>query len=424
MAAQDRVTDTILLTSPSGTLHEAKWVGNDISVNKKVTVFEYPDINGASSQDLGISAQNYPLDIYFDGENHDISAQNFEVSLLESGPWRVIHPVNGEVTLQPLSFTFKVQPVKSQTATIVSGKWVRVTPRFSANAVPDSSSTVARTAQNLIPDTLDSSGAFPEPKTEEEIQSFKALMRGFISIISESVRSYYTMVSDLRQEISKRLYQLEEFIDGPFFAASTAIGLVNQIILLPATVDDLVKNKVRFYKRLGEQFRNLTTVSDENRTATVSQIRENDYVSQSVIAGSCLATTSGGVLSRAESFEIINDISSLYNDTIAYNDIFQEKYSAERSRFSYVNQISTYDSLRNLVFRTIGFVIDANYSSPVQKIVTITESTPALEFAIDNYPNLTPEDAFDFLISTNDLTGNDIVQLGIGKEIILYVDRG
>jgi len=122
---RDRLKETIVFNSPNGNSFEAKWRGDERSIQKRIGEFGFPGRSGSIVQDLGSKAARYPLTIYFDGADNDLNAARFfDAVYNEKGPWLVGHPIYGTIELQPVSVTEKAQPVESGNITEISSEWV------------------------------------------------------------------------------------------------------------------------------------------------------------------------------------------------------------------------------------------------------------------------------------------------------------
>jgi prophage DNA circulation protein len=119
MSWLDRLRSDIELTSPSGAVFNPLWIGDDISMAKKLGIFEYPKVLGAVVQDMDVGATSYPLSLFFEGPDNDLEAADFFKACKERGPWTVIHPVDGTLILNLVNISKKVRPVESGNLTQV-----------------------------------------------------------------------------------------------------------------------------------------------------------------------------------------------------------------------------------------------------------------------------------------------------------------
>lgn len=423
MAARDRVLDRVVLTSPSGVRHECKWRGDDVDVDKKVVRFEYPGVNGGSTQDLGLKSQLLPLTLFFDGPDHDLLSQNFVSSMSEKGAWGVVHPVLGTMSLQPAGIVLKIRPVESSTVTVVETKWIRGVPAFNFVSVGEAESSIRNQAETIAPSVLEEIPDIAPVDEPGERQSFISYMQGVISSIREAVAKFFNLASKARSYLNTALATIDELLTSAFMVASSVLSLVDQVIQFIAKIPDLVRNKIQLFKSLGDRIRGIFRKSGEDAAVTQASARANDSVQRSIIAGACLATTEGDVLSRTEAFEIAQEIISQYEDVISLSDFIESVLQRRFSKDSYLGDIFGYDSLKNLVGRTVGYVISENYAPSIEKRYKLKNSDSTLKIAMQNYPDRSVDDAYDYFIETNGITGlnNEAIYLTAGREVVFYI---
>ncbi|ETR68678.1 MAG: hypothetical protein OMM_10271 [Candidatus Magnetoglobus multicellularis str. Araruama] len=118
MAWQDRLKDTIILTSPDGNEFEALWKSSTTTRAKKLGIFNYPEVDGEIVQDLGVGSERVSFDVIFDGEDHDKIKDQFNTSLSERGLWTIDHPVNGIDLYQLIDYSFSDDPIENGNSTI------------------------------------------------------------------------------------------------------------------------------------------------------------------------------------------------------------------------------------------------------------------------------------------------------------------
>ena len=409
--------DKITLTSPSGDVFNAKWIGNAISIKKKVATFEYPDVNGATTQDLGLASQSYPLDIYFDGLDHEKEVQNFQVAMLERGVWSVNHPVYGVVKLQPLTMSVEVQPVINRTVTVVSTTWVRATPSDEYKSYRDYRAPVIKFVKTVLDDVS-------EKSSNKFIKAFLAVKK-FLTAVSDTikkgVRTFIDMNNKVRKLVANKIAALDKMINGTTTLIKTAISAVNSILQIVANVKGYVTTKISLFSKIGKDIRDSIESDLSSGIITTEVARANDGVMAGVLAAQSTATTSGTVLSREESIEIGNTILSDFVATTTLSDEVSKGVVAKLSKDDYFGNLSSYDAIKTLVGVTIGYIIDDTYSNKIKKIITLDRAKATIDVAISEYPKKSVDEAYDFFVDTNQLTGDDIITLQAGRRVVAYV---
>lgn len=414
-----RVLESLLLTSPSGIVHTVSWIGDSYGVSKKVAVFEYPDVDGAGTVDLGISSEQVPLTFYFSGENHADLAINFEVALKERGSWSVTHPVLGILQLQPLSAKFDVEPVKSGNVTKVSSTWIKYLPRYTGVVLSQYESVIKKKRAEIISSIYETN--LPEITSEESRNNFINTIKNVVSTVKSLYRKFYQLTGTARKMISKVLSSIDMLLIAPYTAVSSVLGLVNTLISIPSLLNCSVKSKTKLYKQLAESIQSYNAEAISTGTLGRTGAQTNDFISASIVSSSCVATTLGDTLSREEAFEISSDLYAIYQMIVAQGFMIQDALTKLLAKNSYQFAPSFFENLAELVGITIGFVDSENYAPSIKKTVVLPSATSPLEFAIDQYPDMEINDAFDFFISTNNLIGNDVILLQAGRTVFVYL---
>lgn len=418
-----RLLNKIKLTSPSGKSHTAKWVGNDVSIKKKVATFDYPDVDGVTVQDLGLSLEKFPLTFMFDGVHHTNNSQNFIQSWSEKGVWTVLHPVLGSMELQPLSATLKVNPVKNQFLTTVTSEWIKPRPQYDGLSFLATESLIQASAAEVVLLSVENLGDGDGDGISDagERASFITFIRSVIDRIRSALSKFYNLTSKVRQFIAQKLDAISNMLDAAFLVASIIVSAIITVIQLPATIAMIVSDKIAYFSTLFDSFDGMMDVYQRDGTATTINSESYVAVQSGVISGACISTTTGTVLSRDVAVEISRSTYLMYNLLLLRVDSLEAQLTARLSKDSYLGSLNDYDSVRNLVGRTVGYVLDDNYSQKIKKVISTDSFVATDMFASEQYPDLSIPDAFQFLIDTNNLSGNDIVWLPIGKEIVLYV---
>ncbi|MDA3816942.1 MAG: hypothetical protein PF486_06155 [Prolixibacteraceae bacterium] len=68
--------------------------------------FDFVGIEGTYVARENAKGMQYPIEIYFEGENHIEKSKEFEESSKYKNNWTIGHPIFGEITCQPLSLSF------------------------------------------------------------------------------------------------------------------------------------------------------------------------------------------------------------------------------------------------------------------------------------------------------------------------------
>jgi len=77
-----------------------------------------------------------------------------------------------------------------------------------------------------------------------------------------------------------------------------------------------------------------------------------------------------------------------------------------------------YQSLENSVALAAGFLVESSFTLIEERSLVLGRARTFVDLVAELYGEL--DDQFDFFIATNKLSGDEIVELPIGKEVIYY----
>jgi hypothetical protein len=125
MSYENQTRESIIFISPESNFYTALWKNNDRSVEKKLGIFDCPNVKGSFIQDMSTKSTSYPLTVYFDGLNHYDTANKFFKSLKdEVGQWEITHPTKGQLILQLVSAREVTDPVDAAAFTMFETQWL------------------------------------------------------------------------------------------------------------------------------------------------------------------------------------------------------------------------------------------------------------------------------------------------------------
>lgn len=420
----------ITFTSPSGLQFEAKWIGGERTISKRIAEFDYPLVNGSSLQDLGMKSTKLPLDFWFDDPFHRITARNFCAAMNERGPWTIYHPTLGKLTAQPSEISPDDQPVKSANATAMKTQWTIARPETAQTPMPLTAGSIAGNASDIT-NSLGNGVSLTKSKDRE---SFRSMMKRLKTGIKKAMDMFTTTVNRVhditdsvrnannafRTALAKAFDTLDTILSAPYIIVSTVISAIVTILSLPNMLKGMVREKVALYKLIGKSIRDSANSDISGNVITKSAAHAINIASTATMTALCTVAVSGTAISHDESIAIADSIYQEYADSVSCDDALKLAIQTNLAKTSY-NGSEQFEPMRNLVGRTIGYVLSDTYSTKVRKIVTVHEETATFAFSIANYPDKQPEDAYDFLIDTNALSGEQIITIPAGTNLSVFL---
>jgi hypothetical protein len=90
-------------------------------------------------------------------------------------------------------------------------------------------------------------------------------------------------------------------------------------------------------------------------------------------------------------------------------------------RFGALEQVDTgedYQALQETVALAVGFLVEISFSLVPEKAIVLDRPRNIIELSAEIYGSI--DDRLDFLISTNRLTGSEILELPRGRRVVYY----
>ena len=422
---QDRLRKTISLVSPtSKTRFIAGWSSNDITGTKRVGVFQYPLVDGTLTQDLGYSSREFPLTLYFEGDDNDIIASQFQAAFAERGAWTINHPVLGQIVAQPTgAVKLSVDPTSSGNITVATTSWIETTIAAAQQSVQELASTIngqaaqsqSDSAAQFIAgtDLTDPAASVQTAETGTAIASLfnsspiGKLIAATSDLAGKSATAYNTLTADLQAatiDPAKIATDVQTFVSlgaiasGDFPSLVTAsLAFVQSVVegYLPSGNNGPAKNQVEIAE--------LYAVSG---MIAVSQLIANSVPS-----------------TRDACVNAATNIASQFNAMVAALDAIQTNFFGVPLTGQYFSTLGVYADLAILLGLSIQYLLTILFDLKIARVVTLDRPKTTIGVAIEQYGSeydSQVNDNYQYLIDTNHLTGRDVIILSAGREITIY----
>jgi prophage DNA circulation protein len=422
MTQESALKEDVQMTSPLGNVFYPLWRNNERSFTKKLGQFNPPRFQGTIVQDLGVTGDLYPLTVYFEGPFHQTEVNDFYKALKEPGQWEVIHPVKGPLILQLIDCTEVIAPIDSLNVTELRLQWIVpanlqriISPLELLSALIDAVANAIADAQALL-------------------QTIKTDLYAGITAVSNALNQ----ISKLQDNFLADVAALNNLANDAFQTAKTSFnaalaefGIDNSstddmssamvaIALAPAEGQTDFNNIFSFYSDLNDS---LVSVAIED----ISESGYNNAISVEFGMTTTLIALAQMVVnaefaSRSEVIAAIENLTTIFNTTVENIENVQENFSDLDIDFQYFSQTETYTSLINLYTLCLQYLFAQFYSLSIEKTITLKRARSPLEITVTEYGTLGENDSnYDLFLQSNNLTGDDILLLPEGSEVVIYV---
>lgn len=401
--------------APSGKRIEFSFEDVSVNFDKKTTGFEFTGANGTYVQDNGSTGNKYPVTAIFYGPDCDLEADDFMEALAETGRGRLEHPFYKTADVVPYGTVTRTDALKTAAnQTLVEVTFWETIPLIYPIPQVDPESQVLGGVSDLSSDLGDSVSDSLFGMSSAGIGEFKARATAMV----ESVREVIGKATDIRDDVNARISgikrQIEE-ITSPVIETEKlfrySIGnMVDNLVDLmstPSSIESSIKDKVNDYKRM---------IDTVKRTADPKG-SESNYVAdnmmcESILAGLIVNATTTEFETQGEALETANEVLEIFDDLNAWQD-------EERDKAGVIDANQTYSTMLSTTSITAGYLVELSFSLKKERRIKLTRSRSLIDLTAELYGSV--DDKLDYFISSNSLSGAEIIEIPKGREVVYYV---
>lgn len=411
MAWNDRLREAAY-TSPNGNRFVFTYEDVSKEIDKKTSVFMFPDKDGAFVQDLGRGGRRFPMRVIFWGENYDLQANLFEIALEEKGIGKLDHPNYGVKNVVPFGTITRRDDLKT------SGNQAIFDVTFYETLIdiifPESTT-------NIEQQLLDDIEEFQEVVSAEYAQELAIATslenvntQNVLQLAKAAVGRLLGTIAKVQSEINARFQAIFRAINDtitnvvtkPLQVASQSV----QLIKTPARIAINVRERLRGYsniiRSLGSSIQNIG-FDNSNKNAFLS----NRVYVNGALTSAVEATLFYQYLTKDEALDSIDTLTTLYDEVKEWED-------ANIQSLELIDQGESYNSVLGILTQALSRLIALSFTLKEERILTLDRNESFIPLSAKLYKNL---DELDFFIASNNLTGDEILELPIGKEIVYYI---
>ena len=414
MPWNDRIREAAY-TSPSGTRIVFAYENVSKTVDKKTTGFEFPDADGTYVQDLGHSGRRYPLRVFFWGDDYDQEAEVFETALLERGTGKLEHPVYGSVDVVPFGTVTRRDDLKTSAnqAIVEITFWETIGLLYPASQTDPASSVLSAVdeyntaAADSFSDALGLDTAIERVTLEN---SYQALLGS----ASDGLQAIADVQDDVRQQFDAIVDSVNQGIDVLISDPLTLAFQTTQLIQAPARALANIEARLDAYRNLASSIISGDgAVGDPgNDSRNSNKFHTDDLYASSYVTGSVVSVVNNQFVTKTEALQAAELVLDQLDDVVEWRD-------ANYESLEQVDTGSAYQKLQEAVALTAGFLVEISFSLKQERRIVLDRNHTIVDLAAELYGTIDEE--LDFLISTNDLSGSEILELPRGREIVYYV---
>jgi len=404
----EKIKTNIEITTGDGKIYRPLYMISSKKIDYNFAEFVFPEIKGTLVKRELAKGARYSWELTFQGENHLDVAFDFERSADDRRPWRVFHPMFGDLLVQPSSIT--IDPSGLNTSKIM----VEVIETITENA-PEidfdptdktkndvanlSETTAAAFAANVDPGVADINQMENNISTVYEIGSAEVLS-------GTQSNDYFNQFNDALSKAlnagSDTLAAASSMIDLMYFPAIFASNLrgrlnllANQFSALGEQLVDLIDpNSKSIYET------NAGSIVGAMINATVNPI-ENDYGSTK------------DVLNAIES------VMNIYNQYIENLDFLQTGTGGDPE--SFIPDYNSQSALNTLVNYAVSQLFNIALTSKQERTLILEADSNVLLLAHRFYGLNVNDSTIDAFIAQNNIGSNEYLIIKKGRKLVYFI---
>lgn len=439
MSWPDRLKEAAY-TSPGGVRTTFKYENVRAGINKRDSVREFPEYDGAFVQNFGIGASSYPMLCIFWGGNHDREADEFLVRLAETGAGILEHPLYGRfeniVPVGPIARRDDLKTAANQSVFEVN--FIQSSAFQFPGSIVSEGDAIDAALGNFATAQENEFGEGIELSTSRETVS---LIDNVKSKIGDTVRELKKIAATV-QEIEN------EFNDAADFIESNISSLVGTPIQLARQIVNLVQLPSRAAAQTGASlsaYANLLSATQADANGLFSptagnsvnnQFFNNELFARAAYSSMLTSAKLTADATRELSGESLADFLAVFPqeqppfstqsdiiETIDFLAVENQRLTAwsEANRAA-LELLDTGESAAYLTDSSLGvagFLVRISFSARQERIIVLGNPRNLIDLCAELYGVL--DNAFDFFILSNDLSGDEIYELPKNRRIRYYV---
>ncbi len=414
MAWNDRLREAAY-TSPSGVRLTFLYENVSKTVEKKTSAFDPADADGTFVQDNGHTGRRYPLRLFFSGSDHDLEALAFEEALLERGPGKLDHPFYGLVNVVP----FGEIKTRDDLKTAANQSIMEVVFWDTIGLIfPNNQQDPAAAVLIAVNEYNDAAASEFEEVTDLDSAVEQATFKNTYLALLDSTQSNLQAIADeqddVRTQFNAIVDSINQGIDILVAQPLTLAFQTVQMIQSPARALANIEARLAAYADLANSL--ITgdgAVVSPGLDSTNSNIfHTNDLYVSTYVTGSVVSVVNNQFITKTEALSAAEAVLQQLSDVTDWRD----------DNFQSLGEVDTgeaYQQLQEAVALTAGFLVEISFTLKQERRIILTRNRTIIDLAAELYGSV--DDQLDFLISSNDLSGSEILEIPKGREIVYYV---
>ena len=373
------------------------------STEYNISEFNFVNVSGTFVDKKRPKGRRFPLEIYFQGEDHLDDAGRFEESAKDTRPWKVSHPYYGNLTVHASSLTFDN---REHNLTKITGVMLETITNEGSTEVEDIPERLQEMKVNT--DVQLASIVEVDPLVQNQLTDNATTLynEGSKSVTGADGNTYFNAFNEANTAILSATSE-------PLAAMRKVQSLINA----PFNFEASVESRFDVFQ---SQFEQLTSTL----TNAFSPKQKKAYEANAGTLIGSMAVTSvnpegGEYESQMQALFIADELSNTYSTYQATLDNIQSETGG--STESYIPSQEAQTELANLVVEAIAGVLQIALNSQQERILILNYDSDIINLTHQFYGLDEADENMERLINTNSWGLNQMLEVRANTPVIYYV---
>lgn len=430
MAWTDNIREAAY-NSPTGTRVTFEFEDVTFNVDKKTSAHDFVDMDGTYVQGGGHKGRQYPMRAFLSGADYDVAAEEFYNALLEPGIGKLEHPLYGTVDAVPYgTITRRDDLVTAANQAVIEVTFWETINLIYPSAQADPASEVAEAVAefNGIYELEGIDTAVGVAEFGAQVTKLLELAKDPLSALAsveEKVKAQFDQIVDsletnlldpafmravaLADEATEKFNEIVDGVEQNILAPAILVRQTFLMLQSPARAESDDRQDV--YEDLMDAVVEETV---ETTTATETpQMAATEYVPREMYAmgymtGAIITLINTQYTSKVQAIAAADRLLDQFGKLVTWRD----------NNHLGVDTGESYQKLQEAVTLTAGYLVEISFTLKQERRIVLDRARTIIDLAAELYGSV--DDKLDFIINSNDLTGDEILELPRGREIVYY----
>lgn len=416
MAWQTRLREPAY-TSPSGV--RLNFIYDKVSeeFDQKGGPFDFAGADGTFVQFRGVTGRRYPMTIITSGDDYDLEAAAWMNALGEQGEAVLEHPAYGRRTVAPVGTVKRSEAfVNGANQATIEVTLFETTGRVYPTQAQDPAAEVGQAVEAADAASAAELADAPFAETVAEEASFIDSISGAIDTVEDTLAVAFEAVAEVQRQAEQIQDSINRAIDvlvkQPLMLASQVL----QLIKLPGRIVSQATARLDAYGNLARQIVGIEDSDGNTRptrgvAANRQELYANNLVAMGAAGSAALAAVNTEFSNQEDAIAQAEALLGMLDDITDWRD---ESYQ----ELDQVDSGASWQATQQAVATAAGALIDLSFGLQRARIYVSDRPRNIVELSFELYGEVDPR--LDELINNNNLSGDEIIMIPKGREVIYY----